>query len=289
MAYSLLDAIYGRIVPTFAGLSLAVALLIVSRSTGRRLGHRISKRWPQFGRKGLLISGAAMTFAFSCFYRALNIADEGAYLCRGPPTIFNAPAAGRFVATIGELALVVQLTVYLDDTSRRLGVTKPGFSSNYYSTMIPALIGETCSWLGVLLSTSAFFCLEYIMWIIIGGIWAWDGAECLHRSIRRGDIITHATIVIGGLSLILFNLLHELPHFWVAKPLAPERPNGGSLSRVWVCTADHDSHIWTERIGFFVSYFICASWAATSLAGRYFMRGGFKRGYSGDQIPATPY
>ena len=56
----------------------------------------------------------------SCFYRAINVADEGAALCRSPGSVFNMPAAGRAVATVGEIALVVQISEYISDTARRL-------------------------------------------------------------------------------------------------------------------------------------------------------------------------
>jgi|EP01046_Picozoa_sp_COSAG06_P081150 hypothetical protein len=42
----------------------------------------------RFGRKGLLLATSAMLFAGSCFYRSLNIADEGAATCRNAPTAY---------------------------------------------------------------------------------------------------------------------------------------------------------------------------------------------------------
>jgi hypothetical protein len=45
----------------------------------------------------------------------LPLQDEGAATCRGKPTPFNAPAAGRSIATVGEIALVVQVSVLQDD------------------------------------------------------------------------------------------------------------------------------------------------------------------------------
>jgi hypothetical protein len=61
------------------------------------------------------------------FHRAINIADEGAATCRGKPTPFNAPAAGRSVATVGEIALVVQFSIFIDETALRLGCTRGTF------------------------------------------------------------------------------------------------------------------------------------------------------------------
>jgi hypothetical protein len=66
---------------------------------------------PDLGRKGLMVCASGLLFAASCFYRALNVADEGAAMCRGRPTAFNSPVVGRSVATIGEVALVVQVCV----------------------------------------------------------------------------------------------------------------------------------------------------------------------------------
>jgi hypothetical protein len=272
----LLDVIYDRALPAAALMSLTLGLLLLLRTGVRSLQPPAERaprrrRLPQFGRKGLLISASSILFTFSCLYRALNVADEGAYLCRSRSTPFNAPAAGRFIATVGELALVFQLTVYLADTSARLGVRRSGFSSNCLYTMVPAVLAESCSWAGVLSSTAAFFCAEYVTWVCIGAMWAWDAAECLHHSARRGDTLTHGAIVVASLSLILFNLCHELPHFWDAQPLAPPPAQGGS--RAWACTEDHDSAIWLERLPFFVCYFFGASWCSTAVASRYFLRG----------------
>merc|ERR1711924_130222 len=48
---------------------------------------------------------------------------------------------------------------------------------------------------------------------------AWDAAELLHRSARRGDTVVHAALVAASLGLIAFNCAHELPHFFMAVPL----------------------------------------------------------------------
>ena len=231
--------------------------------------HRLQR----FGRKSLLITGCSFVFAASCLYRALNVADEGAFLCRGPKTLFNVPAAGRAVATVGELALVVQLASYLGDTARRLGVRRLLSPS---CTLAPAVVAECCSWLGVLTGVARFFCAEYLFWVWIACIWAWDAAELLHRSARRGDTVVHAALVAASLGLIAFNCAHELPHFFTAVPLnaidgaSPARPTPFS------CTQDADSPIWHERLPFFVTYFVGASTLSTTLAARYHLRGGSK-------------
>lgn len=227
----------------------------------------------KFGRKALLITSTSFLFAASCLYRALNIADEGAFLCRGPKSVFNAPAAGRAVATVGELALVLQLHAYLKDTAKRLNVQR-AISAARWRTLAPAIVAEMSSWLGVITGVSRFFCAEYLCWVAIAIMWAWDAAELLHKSARRGDGTIHAAILLASLSLASFNLVHELPHFFVATPLntdghstTPARPTPFS------CTQDVDSPIWLSRLPFFFTYFIVASAASTALAARYHLRG----------------
>ena len=267
-----LEYIYSCLLPRAAALSLFASALLLSRATAvaAKKSARLSVL-QRFGRKSLLITGCSFLFAASCMYRALNVADEGAFLCRGPKTLFNVPAAGRAVATVGELALVVQFASYLGDTGRRLGVRRL-LSPSY--TLAPAVIGECCSWLGVLTGTSRFFCAEYLFWVLIACMWAWDAAELLHRSARRGDALVHAALVAASLGLVAFNLAHELPHFFTAVPLnavdgaAPARPTPFS------CTQDADSPIWHERLPFFVTYFFGASTLSTALAARYHLRGG---------------
>lgn len=267
-----LEWIYSCLLPRAAALSLFVVALLFARamaSTAETTKVIKARKLPSFGRKALLITGCSFLFAASCLYRALNIADEGAFLCRGPRSVFNAPAAGRAVATIGELALVIQIGSYLEDTARRLGLRR----ACACHSLPPAIIAECCSWMGVLMGMSTFFCAEYLCWVVIAAMWAWDAAELLHMSSRRGDALIHATLVGASLALVIFNLVHELPHFFVAQPLnnvasEPARPTP------FTCTQDADSPIWFDRLPFFVVYYLGASACSAMLAARYHLRGG---------------
>lgn len=188
-------------------------------------------------------------------------------MCRGPGTVFNAPAAGRAVATIGELALAVQVKSYLEDTALRLGVRSKSMSS---LSIAAAVVAEGCSWLGVLTGISRFFCVEYCFWVAIAAMWGWDAAELLHKSTARGDAIVHAMILSASLALIVFNLVHELPHFFVAKPMnADLASNTLAMATPFACTQDANSPIWLTRLPFFVTYFAGASASSTILAARY--------------------
>ena len=277
-----LDFVYKCLLPRAAAISFLSAALLLTRSITNVVWRN---SMPRFGRKALLVSGSSFLFATSCVYRALNVADEGAFLCRSRPTVFNAPVSGRMVATIGELALVVQMTAYLDDTARSLGVARAFSTASPMSTLAPALVAETFSWLGVLTGISKFFCLEYCCWVFIATIWAWDAAELCHRSRRAADTLMHAIIVVVSLALVFFNLLHELPHFLHAVPL---NGAGGSDAMVpasdeWVptmsarptpfsCTQHADSPIWLTRLPFFVTYFVGASMCSAILAARHQVR-----------------
>ena len=87
----------------------------------------------------------------------------------------------------------------------------------------------------------------------------------------------HGFIVVVALTLVAFNAMHELPHFFSAVPLngvgeaaivgtAP--PRATPLS----CTHVQDSPIWLARLPFFLTYFIGASACSATLAMRYHMR-----------------
>ena len=122
------------------------------------------------------------------------------------------------------------------------------------------------------MGVSKFFCAEYLCWVLIAMMWAWDAAELLHKSSRRGDALVHAALVAASLALVAFNLAHELPHFFVATPQnavasTPARPTP------FACTQDEDSPIWTARLPFFVTYYLGASACSAILAARYHMRG----------------
>ena len=86
------------------------------------------------GRKVILVASSAFVFAFSTFYRALNIASEGAALCRSKPTAFNAPITGRTIATFGEIALVVQASLFIEEGAIRLKTTR-GFWARFCSSI----------------------------------------------------------------------------------------------------------------------------------------------------------
>jgi len=155
-----LEYVFDSLIPRAAALSLFATVLLLIRAAAHALersGCIRSRRMPAFGRKGILIAGSAVVFAASCLYRALNIADEGAYLCRGPRSIFNAPAAGRAVATIGELALVLQIKSYLEDTALRLGAARRYPSRSQRTCVSLALLAESCSWAGVLSGVAKCF------------------------------------------------------------------------------------------------------------------------------------
>ena len=74
-----------------AGVSCMVSVLLALRAALARGVRAVAGPGaPDFGRKGLLVTVSAMLFATSTFYRSLNIASEGAALCRSKPTVFNA-------------------------------------------------------------------------------------------------------------------------------------------------------------------------------------------------------
>lgn len=269
-----LDDVY-RVLPIAAVASTTLATVLFVRSVLSGLHTRICRhRLPRFGRKASVITGASTLFAWSCTYRSVFIADEGAFKCRDPATIFNAPVSGRFVATIGELALVIQLYGYLSDTACRLRV-KPIFTSSKRHTVAPALLAEGLSWTGVLSGCPFFFCLEYMCWMALGCMWAWDSAELLHRSSRRGDGTVHASIMVASLLLVAFNALHEIPHFFFHHELGPETIGEATPEGIgpWACEHDADSHLWHKRLPFFVCYFFISSWSSVGLAMRYCVSG----------------
>merc|ERR1719456_237398 len=282
-----LEHIYTCLLPRAAALSTFIAALLSMRALIKTIEEMSSlgiglvnaspaggsrPRLAKFGRQGTLICASSFLFAASCVYRALNVADEGAYLCRGPKSIFNAPAAGRAVATIGELALVMQIKHYLEDTARRLGAARRSPSRSGRGCVWLALAAECCSWAGVLTGISRCFCVEYLCWVGIAILWAWDAAELLHKSSTRGDAIVHAALVCASLGLVGFNLAHELPHFFSATPMNAVEATPARATP-FSCTHDADSPIWLSRLPFFVTYFAGASACSAILAARYLARG----------------
>lgn len=299
LTQSNIDYLYDEVIPCTAFCALLAAVLLLIRAgvqglefcrgrVARELGVKF--QLPKYGRKGLLITGSGVIFVFSCLYRSLQIADEGAFLCRGPPSIFNAPWAGRLVATIGELSLVLQIAVYLEDTARRLNVKGTLFASRN-RTLPLALLAESLSWTGVLSGIPTFFCLEYMCWMVIGGMWAWDSAELLNRSASFGDTCVHAILMVLSLCLLLFNALHEMPHFFGYSKDAQAVDPGQSLAatvhtnataipqlcplrgNAFSCMQDVASPLWRKRLPFFICYFAGASMMSTSIGLRYTIRG----------------
>jgi hypothetical protein len=234
----------------------------------------------KFGRKSFIVAGTSFLFAFSCFYRAINIADEGAATCRGPPTAFNAPVAGRFVATLGEVALVVQISIYIYETSKRLNAKQGLWSKVFqkwtsipFSSLMPVLVAETMSWTGVLSGNPKFFCIEYVLWMIISITWVWDGAGLLQKSEDWRDQIGHAALLVAGLALFSFNALFEIPHFFkynraMEASVAANQAHVG----IWECSQEQNSPLWIKRLPFFVCYFIGSSWCSVAITYRFLRR-----------------
>eukprot|EP00930_Biecheleria_cincta_P080083 TRINITY_DN6816_c0_g1_i1.p1 TRINITY_DN6816_c0_g1~~TRINITY_DN6816_c0_g1_i1.p1 ORF type:complete len:333 (-),score=50.78 TRINITY_DN6816_c0_g1_i1:503-1444(-) len=271
-ATTLLDVV----VPAAALGAFLVSAVVLLRSVAWRLERSCRpERTPRFGRKGLVVSAACLLFVASCLYRAIFVADEGASLCRGRPSVFNAPVSGRLVATVGEIALVVQLSSYLDDTARRLDVMRGLWAASKRFTYAPVVLAECLSWCGVLSGVPQFFCCEYVVWMFIAATWVWDSAELLTKSVRRGDVLSHASLLLGGMGLFLFNACHEMPHFFLHQA-ATAFSQGNAFS----CHQDMFSPIWEKRLLFFVTYFFGCSWCSAAVSMRYLLRGSGKEGKS---------
>jgi hypothetical protein len=264
-----LDVLFDLLIPGLAGVSACVSTVLCVRAALRRASSA-------FGRKSLLVAVSAMLFAASTFYRSLNIASEGAALCRGEPTVFNAPLTGRSVATVGEIALVVQASIFIEEAARRLGAARGPWSlfcSKYtqvhFSTIAPVIAAEVFSWSGVLRlagkRSALFFCCEYVMWMLIAGSWAWDCAELLHKSTKFMDLVAFTVLMLTGVVLFFFNAFLELPHFFSGADRDENMPG------LWECVQSRDSPLWRKRLPFFVLYFIGASFIAVAGANRFML------------------
>merc|ERR1711907_619775 len=97
------DFLFNVFIPSMASLALGGALLLLVGHLIQTAERSCRKTSPRFGRKGFVATAASLLFVMSCFYRSIFVADEGAALCRSASSIFNAPASGRMVATIGEI------------------------------------------------------------------------------------------------------------------------------------------------------------------------------------------
>lgn len=274
-----LPLLFDVFIPGLAGVALLCSFLLGTRAVVRIVEDQCRRpsgsALPRFGRKGLLVTGSSSLFAISCFYRALFIADEGAALCRGAATAFNAPASGRAIATVGEIALVVQMSLFIEELSARLGATRGRLWRGFYSkvtrarftTIGPVLVAETLSWSGVLSGDSRFYCAEYVCWCVIAFTWAWDAAECLHVCQTKTDAVTSAAILTGGLALLFFNCAIEIPHFFRYE--RPPDAEGARVPGIWECVQDETSPLWLKRLPFFVCYFIGCSWASVAITYRF--------------------
>ena len=83
----------------------------------------------------------------------------------------------------------------------------------------------------------------------------------------------HSGVLLGALGLLLFNLGHEIPHFFVAKIADDLAPSAPSALGVWECIEDAGSPLWLKRLPFFFIYFFGCSWLSTFVAARYLTRG----------------
>jgi len=279
-----LALLYDTLIPACALVALFISCMLVLRATQRKAaagegksGWAFRRRLARFGRKSFLVSAAAVLFAFSCFYRAMNLADEGAATCRGSPTALNAPVSGRAVATVGEAALVVQVAIYIEESAVRLGATQGLWQQLWrkwtrmpFSTIFPVVVAECSSWCGVLSGNARFYCSEYVIWMLIAITWAYDGAELLHKSETFDDQLTHAVLLLAGVGLFFFNAFLEIPHFFFVERTGAEAKSHIGL---WECHQSHDSPLWLKRLPFFFCYFIGCSWCSVAVAYRFLRMG----------------
>ena len=265
---TLLDILFDFLIPFLSGLSFLVAVVLTFRAITRTAcTNNSTTTTTRPGRKAILIASSSLVFSLSTFYRALNIASEGAAVCREKPSAFNAPITGRTIATFGEIALVVQASLFIEEASIRLNTSRgpwayvfSTYTSLDFSTVLPVLFAEVFSWSGVLRiageQSSLFFCAEYIMWMFIAFTWAYDSAELLHKSTLFMDSVSFCVLMLTGVILFLFNAVLELPHFFSGAERDPNQPG------IFECIQKHDSPLWKKRLPFFVMYFIGASWIA---------------------------
>lgn len=262
------------IIPFAAGAALLasgwLAVCQVRRSINRSCK---GEKRPVFSRKGLVVSVTSLFFAASCFYRALFVADEGAGLCRSAPSIFNAPVSGRLVATVGEIALVVQISSYIMGTARRLGAGGSFCAGRTCFTYVPVLTAECLSWCGVLSGITKFFCLEYMMWMLLAATWTCDTVLLLLVSQSSRDVIGHTCLLLASVGLLVFNSCFEIPHFFSADGSA-----AGALESAFECRQDMESPIWTKRLPFFFAYFLVCSWCSVAISYRMFKSYGWRNG-----------
>lgn len=148
--------LYDALIPGGAGLALFVAIVLAVKQA---VQQHVS---PQFGRKGLLSCAMSVTLCLSCFYRAIFTASEGAALCRGTPSAFNAPFAGRSIATFGEIAFAVQVGYYISQTATRLQIKGFVWSHHALVVWVPVCLAEALSWSGVLSGNAQWFCIECV-------------------------------------------------------------------------------------------------------------------------------
>merc|ERR1711988_55677 len=270
-----LKLLYEALIPFGAGLALFTAYTMAVIQGVRQMQALKLPEASEFGRKGILISTASVILVLSCLYRSVFVASEGAALCRGSPSVFNAPVAGRSVATFGEIAFAVQVGTYIADTAKRLGVRGRVWTSSLLLVWGSVCLAEALSWSGVVSGNARFFCIEYFTWCAIATAWAWDSAELLGKSRRWGDILTHCTILFMSLGLFSFNAFMEIPHFYLnyqraVAGVADDTVGGTSM---WECLQDPDGPIWIKRLPFFFCYFFGCSWSSVALSYRYLLRG----------------
>jgi len=265
-----LDILMDYVIPYGACVSMVVSVLLSVRHFAKYFETKClseSEKRQKFGRKALIMTASSILIIASCIYRSFFIASEGAAACRGISTIFNAPVSGRSIATVGELAFVVQVTSYIEASGERLKVKNSTFATNKWLMYTPAILAEAFSWTGVLVGNAQFFCLEYFCWVCIAFCWAWDGGELLHLSVRWGDNICHAMLICGALGLLIFNIGFEIPHFiqnWERSSTSTQIPS------MWECASMPDSPLWLKRLPFFFCYFFGCSWSSTAILYRFF-------------------
>jgi hypothetical protein len=236
------------------GMSIAsvfnlILWVVVVERERRPGGHLQARRWGQ-----ALLAGV---FMLGCGFRSFLPRAEALRICVYDSWWSNA-VLGRAVATVAELAFVLQWTILLWEWIEVVGTPLGRKLSRLYLPLIVA--AEACSWFSALTTNALGSVIEESLWTLTAGL-----VLVTLVALRVRARFMRATLLLGAL-YVFFMCTVDVPMYfsrWRADQRAGKsyfsvRDGWRDASSRWIVTRQWDD--WREEVAWMSLYFSGGVW-----------------------------
>lgn len=184
-------------------------------------------------------------------------------------TWMSSMLVGRTVATIAEIAIIVQCSILLREAGKEAG---DQFSARVARLIVPiVLVAECSSWYAVITTNYLASVIEESLWTISGILLAYSFISLWTR-VRRVQRYFLLAMLLSCLGYIMFMVMIDVPMYWhryrqdTAMGINYLSLTQGIVDAAKTCTVSFDWPIWRQETVWMTLYFTVAVWASILLA-----------------------